>query len=82
MCENIGVFALTGKKVKGDNDSARKEHHLFCNHSCGFDDFPILGRNNNNFKVTLILIESLLIDRDTPLLNKNRHSLHLELSVD
>ena len=80
MCENIGVFALTGKKVKGDNDSARKEHHLFCNHSFGFDDFPILARNNNNFKVTLI--ESLLINRDTPLLNKNRHSLHLELSVD
>ena len=51
MCENLGAFALTGKKVKGDNDSAIKDHHLFCNHSFGFDNFPILVRNNNNFKL-------------------------------
>ena len=39
MREHLGVSALTGKRVKGDNDSAIKEHHLFCNHSSGFDDF-------------------------------------------
>ena len=32
MCEYIWVSVLTGKKVKMDNDSAIKEHHLFWNH--------------------------------------------------
>ena len=80
MCEHLGVSALTEKKVKGDNDSAIKEHHLFCNYSSGFDDFSILGSKNNDFKVTLM--ESLLINRDHPPLNKNRHSLPLELFDD
>ena len=80
MSEHLGVSALTGKRVKEDNDSAIKEHHLFCNHSPGFDDFSILASNNNDFKVTLM--ESLLINRDHPPLNKNRHSLPLELFDD
>ena len=80
MCEHLGVSALTGKRVKGDNDSAVKEHHLFCNHSSGFDDFSILASNNNDFKVTLM--ESILINRDHPPLNKNRKSLPLELFDD
>ena len=77
MCENLEVSALTGKKVKGDDDSVMKEHHLFCNHSSGFDDFSVLVSNNNDFKVTLM--DSLLINRDYPPLNKNKHSLPLEL---
>ena len=80
MCEPLGVSALTGKRVKGDNDSAIKEHHLFCNYSSGFDEFSILASNNNDFKVTLM--ENLLINRDHPLLNRNRHSLPLELFDD
>ena len=76
MCEHLGVSALTGKIVKGDNDSAIKEHHLFCNHSSGFDGFSILASNNNDFKITLM--ESLLINRDHLPLNKNRHSLPLD----
>ena len=79
MCELVGVSALTGERVKGDNDSAIKEH-LFCNHSSSFDDFSILASNNNDFKVSLM--ESLLINRDHPPLNKNRHSLPLELFND
>ena len=39
MWEHLDVSALTGKSVKGDKDSAVKEHHLFCNHSSVFDDF-------------------------------------------
>ena len=70
-------FALTGKGVKGDDDSAIKEHLLFCNHTPDFEDFSILAANNNDFKVTLI--ESLLINRDHPPLNKNNQSLPLEL---
>ena len=69
MCEHIGVSALTGKKEKGDNDSATNQHNLFCNHSSGF-----------NFKVTLM--ESNLISRNHPPLNKNRHLLPSEFSDD
>ena len=54
MREDLGVSALIGKRVKRDNNSAIKEHNLFCNHSSGFDDFSILGSNNNYFKVTLV----------------------------
>ena len=77
MCEYLGISALTGKRVKGDDDSAIKEHLLFCNHTPDFEDFSILATNNNDFKVTLM--ESLLINRDHPPLNKNKQSLPLEL---
>ena len=60
-----------------DDDSAIKEHLLFCNHTPEFEDFSILASNNNDFKVTLM--ESLLINRDHPPLNKNKQSLPLEL---
>ena len=33
MCEHLGISAVTGKRVKGDDDSAIKEHLLFCNHT-------------------------------------------------
>ena len=80
MCEHLGVSTLTGKRLKADNDSAVKQHHLFCNHSSSFDDFSIVTSKNNDFKVTLM--ESVLINRDHPPLNKNRHSLSLELFND
>ena len=77
MSEHLEISALTGKRVKGDDDSAIKEHLLFCNHTPDFEDFSILATNNNDFKVTLM--ESLLINRDHPPLNKNKQSLPLEL---
>ena len=77
ICEHLGSSALTGKRVKGDDDSTIKEHLLFCNHTPDFEDFSILATNNNDFKVTLM--ESLLINRDQPPLNKNKQSLPLEL---
>ena len=64
MCEQLGISALTGKRVKGDDDSGIKEHLLFCNHTPEFEDLSILASNNNDFKVTLM--ESLLINRDHP----------------
>ena len=54
MCENFGILALTGKWVKGDDDSAMKEQLLFWNHLLDIEDFPILSTNSNDFKVTLI----------------------------
>ena len=80
MCEHLGVSAVTGKRVKGDNNSAIKEHHLFCNHSSSFDDFSILASNSNGFTVTLM--ENLLINKNHPPLNKNKHLLPLKLSDD
>ena len=77
MCKHLGISALTGKRVIGDDDSTIKEHLLFCNHTLDFEDFSILASNNNDFKVTLM--ESLLINRDHPPLNKNKQSLPLEL---
>ena len=77
MCEHLGIAALTGKRVKGNDDSAIKKHLLFCNHIPDFEDFSILATINNDFKVTLI--ESLLINRDHPPLHKNTQSLSLEL---
>ena len=77
MCEHLGISALTGKRVKGDDDSAIKEHLLLCNHVSDFEDFSILAINNNDFKV--MLMESFLINRDYPPLNENKLSLPWEL---
>ena len=77
MCEHLGISALTEKRVKGDGDSAIKGHLLFCNHAPDFENFSIFATNNNEFKVTLM--ESLIINRDLPPLNKNNQSLPLEL---
>ena len=77
MCEHLEISAVTGKRVKGDEDSAIKEHLLFYNHTLDFEDFSILVTNNNDFKATLM--ESLLINTDHPPLNKNKHYLPLEL---
>ena len=76
MCEHLRISALTAKRVS-DDDSAIKEHFLFCNHKSDFEDFSILATNNNNYKVTLM--KSLLVNRDYPPLNKNKQSLPLKL---
>ena len=70
MCEKLEVFALTVKRVKGDNNSAIKEDYLLWNHSSDFRDFSILASNNNDFKVALM--DSLLFNRDHCPLNKSR----------
>ena len=72
MCEHLGISALTGKRVKGDDDSAIKEHLLFCNHTPDFEDFSILAINNNDFKA--MLMKSPLINKDHPPLNKRKQS--------
>ena len=52
----LGVSALTGKRVKEDNNSAIKKHHLSCNHSSGFEDLTILASSNNGLKITLMIV--------------------------
>ena len=77
MREHLRISTLRGKRVKGDDDSVIKEQYLLYNHLPDFEDFSILTRNSNNFKITLM--ESLLIDRDHPLLNEKKQSLSLEI---
>ena len=52
---------------------ALKNTFQFCNHRSDSEDFSILTINNNDFKVTLL--ESLLINRNYTLLNKNKQFL-------
>ena len=54
MCDHLGISALTGKRVNGDDDSSIKEHLLLCNHTPDFEDFSILAASNNDFKVPLM----------------------------
>ena len=74
---NSGISALTGKRVKDDDESAIKEHLFFCNYLPDFENLSILATRNNDFKVALI--ESRPINRDRPTLNKNKQSLSLEV---
>ena len=64
MCEHLGVSALTRKILTRNNHSAIKD---------AFDNFSIKASKNNDFKVTLM--RSLLINRDYPPSNSNRHSI-------
>ena len=66
--EHLRISALTGKRVKCVDNSAIKEHLLFCNLAPDFEDFSIQDTNNKNFKVALM--DSLLINKDHHLLNK------------
>ena len=79
ICEHLGILHLTDKKVKIDNNklTAIQEHLLCCNYCPSFEDFSILIRESNDFK--LRIMESLLIARDKPILNKADSSLPLEL---
>ena len=56
---------------------AIQEHLLCCNYSPSFEDFSILTRESNDFK--LKIMESLLTAPDKPVLKKADSSLFLEL---
>ena len=75
--EYLGVTPLTGKQVKNPKKSAIFDHILLKGHDASFEDFTILLKENNKFK--LHLKESLLIKRDKPELNRNIYSYPLEL---
>ena len=53
------------------------DHMILDGHKASFDNFSILLRESNAFK--LKLKESLLISRDKPILNKNIYLFPLEL---
>ena len=72
-----GITPLTGKFVKTAKKSAIFDHVLLDDHKASFDNFSILLKESNAFK--LQLKESLLMSRDKPILNKNICSFPLEL---
>ena len=75
--EHLDITPLTGKFVKTPKKSAIFYHMLLDVHKASFDNFSILLKENNAFK--LQLKESLLISRDKPILNRNIYSFPLEL---
>ena len=79
ICEHLGISHIAGKKVKIDNNKlmAIQEHLLCQNYSPSFEDFSILTWESTDLK--LKIMESLLIARNKPILNKTDCSLPLEL---
>ena len=75
--EHLGMTPLTGKRVKNPKKSTIFDHILLSGHDASFEDFTILLKENNRFK--LRLKESLLIRRDKPELNRGIYSYLLEL---
>ena len=63
--EHLGTTPLTGKFVKTPKKSAIFDHILLDGHKASFDNFLIILKENNAFK--LLLKESLLISRDKPI---------------
>ena len=76
-CEYLGLSPLTGKRVSNCNRSAVSDHLLLHNHDGDLNNFTVLTRDNNGFK--LLIKESLLISRDRPILNKAISSIDLLL---
>ena len=57
--EHLGIKPLTVKFVKTPKKSAIFDHMLLDGHEASFDNFPILSKESNPFK--LQMKESLLI---------------------
>ena len=93
MCENLEISALTGKNIKGNDDSTIIGHLLFCDHAPDFEGFSIRRKLRiwshflkkslmENFifgaVFNVTLMEILIINRDHRPLNKNKKSLPLK----
>ena len=75
--ELMGICYLTVKCLKNVKQSAMCDHLLQCNYAINFDDFNILATNSNKFKV--LLMESLSMKHDKPILNRTIKLFPLEL---
>ena len=76
LCEHLGISHITEKKVKIDNNKLTviQEHLLCCNYSSSFEEFSILNKETDEFKVKIM--ESLPM---LSVLNKADSSLLLEV---
>ena len=66
--EHIGISHLTGKRVEC-KPSPVSDHLFLDNEDIVFNDFVILYRDNNGFR--LLLKESILVFRDSPVLHRS-----------
>ena len=78
--EHLGISALTGKTVKTEKDSAVRDHHSICRSTADLKSFTVLARDSNNW--TLLLKESLFIQKERPQLNAKIASVPLKLFLD
>ena len=75
--EHIGIFPITFKIFEPSADSSIPDRLLFCNHDPSFDELTILAQETN--KLLYEIKESLLINREKAILNKNITSAPLPL---
>ena len=71
LSEHLCLSPLTGKRVSNFKPSTVSDHLLLSCHDSDINDLSILTNANNGFK--LLIKESLLISRDSPVLNRNCH---------
>ena len=76
--EHLGLSALTGKTLKGQNSTTVKDHIDDCKPNASMDDFRIIGRDNTS-RTNLRIKESLFIHRDCPSINIQGNSIPLVL---
>ena len=76
-CEHFGISALTGKPLQTVKQSAITDHRAVCPVPTNLESFEVIGRDSNNW--TLLIKESLLIQRDNPPLNAKISSVPLKL---
>ena len=72
VSEHMEVSACTGKNIKSTKNSAVHNHMLVCNNIVSFEDFSVLNKATNDFRIKLQ--ESPLIPHDGPQLNKTSES--------
>ena len=62
--EHMGVSVRTGKSIKSIKNSAMRDHMLVCNNIVSFEDFSVLAKGANDFRMKMH--EILFINRDGP----------------
>ena len=79
--EHLGISALSGKPLKGQNSTAVRDHILSCKPEASFKDFKIIGRDTTN-KYNLRVKESLFINKESPNINIQGNSIPLVLFTE
>jgi len=76
-CEHMGVSALSGKPLKGQNSTNVRDHLKRCNAVSSLENFKIICRDSN--EINLRIKESLFINKDSPDINIQGNSIKLLL---
>ena len=78
FCEHMGISALTGKVLKGQNITSVRDHIKKCKCNVSLTDFTVLCRDNIS-EHNLRIKESLFVQREKPNLNIQGTSIPLVL---